>query len=77
MKDEIRRVQAFLGMGPAPGMAMAAAAAPEADRAGAAPDAARTAEQWGGPGREPRQPGEMPRNMGEAPLNAHALLKQS
>ncbi len=62
MKDEIRRMQTFLGMGPAPNMATAPAAAP--GQPAPAPDMPRSPEPWGQPGREPRQPSEPARNLG-------------
>ncbi len=65
LKDEVRRMQAFLGVGPAAGGPLQAGAAPEPARAATVPEPLRAAEPWGAPGREPRQPGEMPRNMGE------------
>ncbi|GLC35169.1 hypothetical protein PLESTM_000287000 [Pleodorina starrii] len=70
LADEVRRVQAFLGMNPAAiGPAAAAAAAgPEAARQVAvAPGEGRSAgvEPWGSPGREPRQPGQEVKNLGE------------
>ncbi len=64
MKDELRRVQAVLGIAPlaaVPGM-VAAPAGPAAPGPAPAPPAGM--EQWGQPAREPRQPGDPPRNMG-------------
>lgn len=64
MKDELRRVQAVLGIAPlaaVPGL-VAAPAGPAAPGPAPAPPAGM--EQWGQPAREPRQPGDPPRNMG-------------
>ncbi|KXZ54829.1 hypothetical protein GPECTOR_4g900 [Gonium pectorale] len=74
MADEIKRVQAFLGMAPAPALiaAVGGAEAVKPAQPGAASGEARpvpaAAEPWGTPGREraePRQPGEEPKNYGE------------
>ncbi|GLC51910.1 hypothetical protein PLESTB_000561900 [Pleodorina starrii] len=67
MADDMRRIQAFLGMNPA-GVVPAAAAGPEAARQVAvSPGEGRSAgvEPWGSPGREPRQPGQEVKNLGE------------
>ncbi|EFJ51151.1 hypothetical protein VOLCADRAFT_87941 [Volvox carteri f. nagariensis] len=67
MADDLKRVQAFLGMSPA-GVVPVAAAAPEVAKAVAvAPAEGRSTgvEPWGAPGREPRQPGQEVKNLGE------------
>ncbi|GIL42389.1 hypothetical protein Vafri_370 [Volvox africanus] len=67
MADDLKRVQAFLGMSPA-GVVPVAAAAPEGAKAVAvSPAEGRStgAEPWGAPGREPRQPGQEVKNLGD------------
>ncbi|GIL42392.1 hypothetical protein Vafri_370, partial [Volvox africanus] len=67
MADDLKRVQAFLGMSPA-GAVPVAAAAPEGAKAVAvSPAEGRSmgAEPWGAPGREPRQPGQEVKNLGD------------
>ncbi|GIL95888.1 hypothetical protein Vretimale_1824, partial [Volvox reticuliferus] len=65
--DELKRVQAFLGMSPAPGGPVAAAAPEGAKVMAVSPAEGRStgAEPWGAPGREPRQPGQEVKNLGD------------
>ncbi len=73
LQDEMRRMQAFMGVGPGGG-ARPAGPGVEPMRPAALPAEMRAMEQWGAPGREPRMPGEPPRSMGEA-LHAASVLR--